>query len=103
MSTREINPEFFDIYHKLQEEYKNQFPSSFDSIFKHIKKLNEEKFDIINLVKDRGFTIPNLDELPDICWSRLKEIDEEIASAYEPISEWLKNNKDNGLVPSAAA
>ena len=103
MSTREINPEFFDIYHKLQEEYKNQFPRSFDSIFDHIKKLNEEKFDIINLVKDRGFTIPNLDEIPDVCWSRLKEIDEEIASAYEPISEWLRNNSNNDLVSSAAA
>lgn len=99
-STKEINPIFWEIYKKMQEKYKAQFPDSFKPIFEQISKLTEEKFDILNLVKDRGWVLPDLTMLKDPSWSRIKQIDEEVYTLYEPIQQWIKSQSSS--IPSAA-
>lgn len=100
MSTREINPKWWDMFNDLQKQYREQFGGIFDDIFEQIDELGRERLDIVNTQKDRGYRQPNLTKLSDPAWIRIKQIDEEITALYQPILEWLSNHQDN--VPSAS-
>lgn len=91
MTTREINPRFWEVYNDLKEKYREQFHGMFDKNFEKIDLLNRERMDIVNTVKDRGYKTPDLVKIPDVLWPRLKEIDDEISSLYEPIVQYLRS------------
>ena len=101
---RDINPEWWNIYKILQKEYRDQFPDYLSDCFEDIDELTAERNDIINTVKTGRFVQPALRDLSDPAWDRLKELDDLIEAAYEPIIDFLKNlspaDKRN-MIPSA--
>ena len=99
---RDINPEWWDIYKVLQKEYREQFPDYLQDCFDDIDELTDERNDIINTVKTGRYAQPELRRLSDSAWDRLKELDELIEAAYEPIIDYLKNlPQGSQKIPSA--
>lgn len=98
----EINPKFWEIYKILQKEYRDQFPAYLNPNFEQIERLGKERNDIVDIVKHRrGFAMPNLRDLSESSWRRVKEIDEEMDIAYEPIVAYMKSMPKGSLIPSA--
>jgi hypothetical protein len=75
MSGWQIQPSFWDAYNKLKEEYRSQFPPSFDGIFKRLDDINQEKMEIMNYAKTIHYHIANIENLSDDAFLRIKELD----------------------------
>lgn len=93
---RDINPKFWEIYKVLQKEYRDKMPRSLDSAFDKVEQLMSERNDIANTVKRLRYSQPLLRDLGDSAWDRLKELDELIDIAYEPIRQYKKAMKGKG-------
>lgn len=86
---RDINPKFWEIYKVLQKEYRDAFPDYLDGAFEDIEQLMSERNDIVNTVKRLRYSQPSLRDINDDAWARLKELDDLIEMAYEPIINCL--------------
>lgn len=91
---RDINPKFWEIYKVLDKEYRDQMPSFLDSAFEECSRIVKEINDIANTVKHLRYSQPNLRALGDSAWVRLKELDEELEVAYQPIAQYKQSLGD---------
>lgn len=98
---RDINPKFWEIYKVLQKEYRDQMPDFLDSAFEECAELMQEINDIANTVKHLRYSQPNLRALSDSAWARLKELDELLEIAYEPIAQYRYSLGPNNAPLSA--
>lgn len=90
---RDINPKFWEIYKVLQKEYRDKFPRYLDSAFDEVEQLMSERNDIVNTVKRIRYQYPKLRDIGDSAWDRIKELDELIEIAFEPIKQYKASLK----------
>lgn len=92
MSNLDINPLWWQAYNYAKERYQKQFEGMprAEQLLKELDELFKDLNDIINLVKDRGYSEQYLVKLNDLenadaLWARAKEIDEEVAKRYQEL------------------
>lgn len=91
VTERDINPKFWEIYKIRKKEYRDLFPDTFKDLWDDIDRLNQERMDIVNTVKSKRAVQPNLRQIQDAAWDRIKELDDLIEAAYTPIIEYKRS------------
>lgn len=100
MTTWQIQSEYWDAYNKLKEEYRQQFPPQFNSVFKRMDEINKEKREIMSYINVGHYYDANLEQLSDDAFERIKDLDIESGDLAKQCADYIRTLGD-AAIPSA--
>lgn len=94
MTSWQIQPEYWDMYNKLKEEYRAQFPSQFDATFARMDEINKERREILQYFQGRHYYEANIENMSDDAFARIRDLDIEYSDLCTDLNNYLSTLKD---------